>query len=526
EAHLVPFEMVLAATKPAAVMPSYNEIDGIPSHANKWLLQDVLRKQFGYEGLITSDYSGVQDLKAFHHVATTEADAALRAFNAGVDMDLPDGVCYAKLGDLVKSGKILTAALDASVRRVLCLKFRLGLFENPFADAAKASSLVKLDTTRALALEAARKSIVLLKNDNALLPLTKGAQKTIAVIGPHSDDTRLGSYSGEPTHRVSVLDGIRRAVGDSGKVIYSKGCSLTTNETASPMNAWLEVDLQVFPTPAEDQAAIADAVEVARNADLVVLVLGENELICRESWAPHHIGDRSSLDLIGAQNQLADAIFALGKPVVVYLMNGRPLAIPKIIERANAVLEGWYAGQETGNAAADILFGQVNPSAKLTITVPRSVGQIPIYYNHKPSSHSFSYLDEVSSPLFPFGFGLSYTKFDCGPVKLSAAAIKRDGHAQARVIVTNSGSTAGDEIVQLYITDRVASVTRPVKSLKGFRRIHLAPGASQQVEFQITPEMLSLYDETMNRVVEPGEFEIIIGNSSAADNLAVLNVTE
>jgi beta-glucosidase len=526
ESHLVPFAMVVAAAQPAAVMPSYNEIDGVPAHANRWLLQAVLRGQFGFDGLITSDYSGISDLRDFHHIAATDADAALRAFAAGVDMDFPVGKNYAHLAELVKAGKISEAAINERVARVLRLKFRLGLFENPYADADAAEALLKQDSTKALALEAAQKSVVLLKNQNGLLPLAPGKYKTIAVIGPHAADTRLGSYSGEPLYNVSILDGVKRAVGDGAKILYAKGCSITTNEGPSPMRAWNFVDRQQLPTAEADRVDSAQAVKLASQADVIILVLGENELICREAWSDEHFGDRASLDLFGRQNELADELFKLGKPVVVYLMNGRPLAIPHIVESAAAVLEGWYAGQETGHAVADILFGQVNPSGKLTITIPREVGQLPIYYNHKPSSRGFAYVDADNRPLFPFGFGLSYTTYEYGEPRLRALEMKTTGSAEVSTTVTNSGKVAGDEIVQLYIHQKVASVTRPVRELKGFQRISLAPGESKVVRFSITPDMLALYDEDLKRVVEPGEFEIIVGPSSDGGKIALLRVVE
>ncbi len=526
ESHLIPFEMVIAAAHPAAVMPSYNEVDGVPSHENKWLLQDVLRAKFGFQGLIASDYGGVGDLEHFHHVAANKSEAALRAFNAGVDMDLPSGSNYAELVALTRGGKISERAVDAAVARVLRLKFQLGLFEHAYADASRAEAVTRLDSSRQLALEAARRSIVLLKNKDDVLPLVKERYKTIAVIGPHSDDARLGSYSGDPWYRVSVLDGIKRKVGSSVRVLHAKGCSITTNESDSSRKAWEKVEHQAFPTTEQSEADIAEAVDVAKQAEAIVLVIGENELISREAWSQRHIGDRASLDLFGAQNELAERIFDLGKPVVVYLMNGRPLAIPDVVERADAVLEGWYMGQETGNAAADILFGDVNPSGKLTITIPRSVGQVPIYYDQKPSSRSFAYVDSKNTPLFPFGFGLSYTKFEYGEPQLAATSIKPDGQTVASVTVTNTGSRAGDEVVQLYVHDKVASVTRPVRELKGFKRVGLAPGASETVSFTITPDMLSLYNIDMKRVVEPGEFEIVLGPSSAFGKSVTLRVED
>jgi beta-glucosidase len=525
ELHLAPFRDVIAEAHPATVMPSYNEIDGLPSHANRWLLQDVLRKEFGFDGLVVSDYHGVRELFRCHHVAADDPEAALRAFNVGVDTDLPLGEHYALLSGLVREGKLAESALDESAARVLRLKFAVGLFEDSTADAAKAMKIANLNSSKALAREAAQKSIVLLKNKSNLLPLDKDGYETIAVIGPHSDDARLGGYCGEPLYRVSLLEGIKNHVGDFAKVVHAKGCLLTTNE-GSPRNSWDKVRMQEFPSPEENQALIAQATELAKTSDLIVLVIGDNELICREAWSADHIGDRASLDLFGAQNELAEAIFRLGKPVIVYLMNGRPLAIPHIIEKAHAVLEGWYMGQETGNAAADILFGDVNPSGKLTMTIPRSVGQVPIYYNQKPSARGFRYMDLDNSPLFPFGFGLSYTTFGYEEPRLSNHEIPLNGKAEVSVKLTNTGNRHGDEIVQLYIHDIVASVTRPVKELKGFQRVSLAPGASKTVSFSITPDMLSFYNEDLRRIVEPGDFEIIVGPSSAEGKSITLRVVE
>jgi beta-glucosidase len=524
--HLAPFQTVIAEAHPAALMATYNEIDGVPSTVNRWLLQDVIRKQFGFDGLIVSDYDAIRFLIDWHHVAANKTEAARRAFMTGVDMDMPTGECYPELIGLVKSGKIPESAIDESVARVLRLKFRLGLFENPYADAAAAKALINRDSTKALAREAAQKSIVLLKNQNGLLPFAPGKYKTIAVIGPHAADTRLGSYSGEPPYTVSILDGVKRAAGDSARVLYAKGCSITTNEGPSSMKAWLKVDRQQLPTAAQDEADIAEAVKTARQSDVIVLVLGENELICREAWTDEHFGDRASLDLFGRQNELAEAMFKLGKPVVVYLMNGRPLAIPHIVEKADAVLEGWYAGQETGNAAADILFGRVNPSGKLTITIPREVGQLPIYYDQKPSSRGFAYVDADNRPLFPFGYGLSYTTFNDSEPQLSATNMKTNGSVEVSTTVTNTGKVAGDEIVQLYIHQKTGSVTRPVRELKGFRRISLAPGESKTVCFAITPDMLAIYNMDLKRVVEPGEFELIVGPASNEGKTALLHVME
>lgn len=526
ERHLAPFKHIIATTKPATVMPSYNEVDGLPSHANKWLLYDVLRHELGFEGLVVADYHGVRELFKCHHVVNDDDEAALLAFDVGVEVDLPMGEHYTRLVQLVRDGKVSMAAIDRSVARVLELKNSLGLFEEPAADAITAKMLVESESARKLALEAAQKSIILLKNRNGLLPLDAVRFPKIALVGPHADDTRLGSYSGEPLHKNSILDGIRRKVAGAAEILHARGCRLTTNETDNPRWSWEKVRLQEFPSPEENAADIAHAVKIAQGCDLVVLVLGENELICRETWAQDHYGDRTSLDLFGAQNALADAMFSLGKPVIVYLMNGRPLAIPHIVERADALLEGWYMGQETGEAVADILFGDVNPSGKLTMTIPRHVGQVPFYYNHKPSARGIPNLDTHDSPLFPFGFGLSYTTFDYSNLCIVPERIRPEGNAEVSIKITNTGSRVGDEIVQLYIRDVAASVTRPVKELKGFKRITLDPGAFEMITFVITPEMLQFYGRDMRLLVELGDFEIFVGRSSAEGVTGLLHVVE
>jgi len=526
DVHLVPFRMALAESKPVSVMPSYNELDGLPSHANVALLQGILRGEWGFDGLIASDYEGVEYLASVHGLAADNAEAAALALRTGVEINLPKGEAFARLRPLVLSGRVPVALVDRAVGRVLRLKFQMGLFENPYADATAAVALSRLASSRTLALEAARRSIVLLKNRDGLLPLDKQAARTIAVVGPNAVQARLGSYSGEPWQTVGLLAGIRAKVGASVKVVHAEGCRLIANLPEQPRQAWETLNL-IEPVPAEVNRALREeAVAVAAQADLIVLALGENEALCREAWAPTHIGDSTTLALFGEQEALARAMFALGKPVIVYLMNGRPLAIPEIAERADAVIEGWYMGQETGTAAADILFGDVNPSGKLTITFPRTVGQVPAYYNHKPGARLFDYVDTPVSPLYPFGFGLSYTTFSYGEPALAANRIAKDGATRVSVVVTNTGKRAGDEIVQLYIRDPAASVTRPVKALKGFARISLAPGESKTVTFDVGREQLAFHGVDLAEIVEPGTIEVWVGPSSVALKKAVLTVTE
>jgi beta-glucosidase len=349
-------------------MPSYNEIDGVPSHANRWLLHDILRGEFGFTGLIVSDYSGIVLLKDGHHVAGSLADAGALALTAGVQMELPEPASYPSLREALEAGSVTTAQIDEAAGAVLTWKFRLGLFEHPYADLAKAKAAAERPESRALALEAAHESIVLLKN-NGLLPLSTGRMHTIAVIGPNAAVARLGSYSGTPSHSVSLLEGIRRKVDGKAKVLYAQGCVLVKDDAGNAFANW-QVPTVVLATDDENRPLIDEAKQVAVQADVVILAIGETEALCREAWSSDHLGDVDTLDLRGSQRLLIDAILATGKPVVVYLSNGRPLAIGQLKQDASAIIEGWYMGEETGTAAADILFGDVSPSGKLTVSFP------------------------------------------------------------------------------------------------------------------------------------------------------------
>ncbi|MBA4089585.1 MAG: beta-glucosidase [Sphingobium sp.] len=509
-----PFEQVVKRTGIEAVMASYNEIDGVPSHANRWLLENVLREEWGFKGAVVSDYSAIDQLMSIHHIAANLEEAAIRALDAGVDADLPDGLSYATLGKLVREGKVSEAQVDLAVRRMLDLKFRAGLFEHPYADAAASEKITNNTEARALALKAAQRSITLLKNDG-MLPLKP--EGTIAVIGPSAAVARLGGYYGQPPHSVSILEGIKAKVGGKANIVFAQGVKITENDD------WWE-DSVTKSDPAENRKLIAQAVAAAKNVDRIVLTLGDTEQSSREGWADNHLGDRPSLDLVGEQQALFDALKALGKPITVVLINGRPASTVTISEQANAILEGWYLGEQGGNAVADVLFGDVNPGAKLPVTVPRSVGQLPMFYNAKPSARR-GYLFDTTDPLYPFGFGLSYTTFDLSPPRLAAARIGTGGKTTVSVDVRNSGGREGDEVVQLYIHDKVSSVTRPIKELKGFQRITLKPGETRTVTFTISPESLQMWNDHMERVVEPGDFEIMTGNSSVALQSATLTVT-
>ena len=519
---LYPFKEVIEKGRAMSVMASYNEIDGVPSHANKWLLRDVLRGEWGFDGVVVSDYYAITELHrrdeaSSHSVAKDKSEAAQLSVAAGVNIELPDPDCYPLLLQLVRDGVINESELDELVGAMLRHKFRLGLFEDPYVDPPRHTIERRLEKDRAIALRAAQKTITLLKNEGNALPLTAGKHKAIAVIGPNADARLLGGYSGKPKYYTSVLQGIREKVGKSAEVLYSEGCKITVG------GSWND-DKVTFPDPNDDRRAIAEAVAVAKRSDLVILVVGDNEMTSREGWSKVHLGDRANLDLIGMQNELVQAIVETGKQVVVVLFNGRPISINYIQKHVPAVLECWYIGQETGRAVADVLFGDQNPGGKLPITVPRSGGHVPCYYNYKPSARR-GYLADDISPLYPFGFGLSYTTFSFTNVRLEKKAIRKDESTKVLVDVKNTGSRAGDEVVQMYIRDIVSSVTRPVKELKGFVRIGLKPGESQTVALTIAPEHLSFTNIDMEHGVEPGDFEIMVGNSSRDSDLQKLVLT-
>ena len=517
EVFLPSFKAAVTEGGIVSVMASYNEIDGVPAHANSWLLEKVLRQEWGFKGYIVSDYYGIPQLQDLHHVANSKEEAARLALDAGVDIELPDPDSFPVLVKLVREGKVSEAAINKAVARLIRAKFLLGLFENPYVDPDRAVRVTNSPEHRELAAEAARRSIVLLKNENNLLPLNRSRLRSIAVIGPNADRVHLGGYSDNPGRAVSVLQGITEKVGNQIKVTYAEGCKITQEG-----GDWF-ADSSHLSNPAVDEKLIAQAVELARTADVALLVLGGNEDTNKEAWAENHLGDRDSLDLVGKQNDLVKAVLATGKPTIVLLINSGPLSINYIAENVPAILEGFYLGQETGVGVADVLFGDFNPAGKLTVTFPRSVGQLPSFYNRKPSARR-GYLFTSKEPLFPFGFGLSYTTFDYSNLQVSPAQIRPKDETKVSVTVRNTGKRAGDEIVQLYIRDLVSSVTRPIMELKDFKRISLAPGESKTVEFIITPDKLSFFNLNMETVVEPGWFDIMVGSSSVKYQTVKLEV--
>ncbi len=505
EMHMESFRLCIKYANPAGIMAAYCEVDGVPAHANPWLLKEVLRKEWGYKGIVVSDWWAIDQLWKKHHVELDEKAAALKAFHSGVTIDLPYGNNYSHLTALVKEGKISLKDIDMAVSYILAMKFRMGLFEQGDVDISNANKLKANNTGRALALEAAEKSIVLLKNNNNLLPLDINRYKKIALVGPCAAVNYLGDYSGIPAHNVSILEGLKNKTGGRAEIIYHKGVDMTTNGDTISINNYQYINTAIFPNADSNRMKIAQATQLASQADVIIVAVGENEQISREAGT-NRMGDMSTLELVSQQDELVKAMVETGKPVIVYLSHARPYAINYISGHADAIVDGWFCGEEAGNAFANILFGDVNPSAKLTISIPRSVGQLPVYYNYKPSSKGYDYVTEKNTPLYHFGYGLSYTTFSYGRPQLKGRNIS--------VTVTNSGNRKGEEVVQLYIHDKVSSVTRPVKELKGFQKIMLSAGESKNVSFIITDDMLKFWNRDMQYVVEPGEFEIMVGPNS------------
>jgi beta-glucosidase len=519
EIFLYPFREAVQKGGAISVMASYNEIDGIPSHANAWLLRDVLRGEWGFEGFVVSDYYALWELHYRpdthgHFVAADRKAAAALAVRAGVNLELPEPDCYLNLVELVKEGTLDESQLDELVEPMLLWKFRMGLFDDPFVDPDAADRISGSEENRQLALQAARETITLLKNENDLLPLDLDTISTIAVVGPNANRSMLGGYSGTPKFEVTLLEGVRARVGAAAEVLYSEGCKITVG------GSWNE-DQVVPGDPEDDRRMIAEASAVASNADVIIVAVGGNEQTSREAWARSHMGDRTTLEPVGRQNELVKAMIDTGKPVVVLLFNGRPLSVQYIHDNAHAVCECWYLGQESGRAAAEVLFGDYNPSGKLPISFPRSAGHIPAYYNHKPSARRGYLFDDVS-PLFAFGYGLCYTTFAIDNVRLERDTIPADGTTRVLADVTNTGKRAGAETVQLYIRDLVSSATRPVRELKGFVKVYLEPGETKTAVLDIHPDSLAFYTANMEYAVEPGDFEIMAGNSSREEDLTKL----
>ncbi len=493
DVYLPPFKAAIDAGA-GTIMSAFDDLDGVPATANPFTLRTILKDEWGFKGFVVSDWDAVGELIA-HGIACDSSEATKKAVEAGVDMDMV-GPYHSHLEALVKSGKVPMNVIDDAVRRILRVKFKLGLFENPYVDVQKAKSALMLPKYLELARREAREAIVLLKNEGNILPLSK-RMKSLAVIGPLADDQidMLGCWhcQGQPGPVASVLAGIKSKLASGTKVFYAKGCGITDTSTAG----------------------FAEALRAAKKADVVVIVVGESGDMTGEAES------RSSLNIPGVQVELVKKIVALGKPVVEVLMNGRPLSISWSAKHVPAIVESWFLGTEAGNAIADVLFGDYNPSGKLTTSFPRTVGQVPIYYDHmntgrppSPTNHfSSKYIDLPIGPLFPFGFGLSYTTFKFSSLHVAEDPAGAD-HFIVTFDVTNTGSRSGEEVAQMYFRQTCTSVTRPVEQLAGFRRVKLAPGQTKKVSLVLTPYEMSFHNMQMKRVVQSGPLEIMVGGNS------------
>lgn len=512
EVFLPPFEAAVKEARVGAIMPGHQDMNGIPLHMDGARLNGLLRDEWGFDGFIVSDNNDISRLELMHHIARNRTEAAVMGLKAGVDMDLvigksPKFSAYIDhvLTDTLAKDPALMKYVDQSVRRILTAKYRLGLFDD---DKVYADTLVSTPEAQEMALHLAHKAVTLLKNENDLLPLNADELKSIAVIGPNAGEVRLangrytqmGGYSGIPPYYTSVLEGIEAKVGKKLKVNYAQGCDLNS----------------------DTKAGFAEAIAAAKRSDVVILAIGGSIETCGEGK------DRDDLDLFGAQNELVKAIHQTGKPIVAVLLNGRPLTINYLADNIPAIIEGWYLGMRTGEALADVIFGDYNPGGKLTVSFPRSVGQLPVTYLEKPDfvgSGKGEYRFADKSPLFPFGFGLSYTTFAYGLPTLTVPTIKPGESTSVSISVTNTGNRAGEEVVQMYVRDDYASVGRYLKMLKGFERVSLAPGETKTVSFTLGFDELSLYDTALERVVEPGTFTISVGASSRANDLQTTRLT-
>ena len=515
EVFLRPFEAAIKEANALAVMACYNEVLNVPAHANKWLLSDVLRKEWGFKGLVNSDYNATIEIAAFHHAAANQMEGGILAMNAGVDLEQSDKYTFQELPEAIKQGKIDEKTLNQTVLRVLEMKFNIGLFEHPYSEAA-AQNIVGCSDHRKVALEAARQSQVLVKNDNNLLPLD--AKKKILVVGPEAMYAPVGGYSHVPRQRVTPLQALKEKY-PQASIDYAEGCRLTVQDPTHRVFGAVEMTSREVNLP-----LIKEAMEKAKSADVIVLMVGENELISRESTDPTRRGDLSDLELPGCQNELVDSLKTLGKPMAAFVFSGTTLAYQNLANKADAIVQCWYLGQENGYAVAETLFGENNPSGKLTISIPRSAGHLPCYYYHKPTARLRPYNFVENGPLYPFGYGLSYTTYAYGEPRLSQSTIAANGKVTVSVDVTNTGKRQGNEIVQLYINDKVSLVTQPVKLLKDFARITLKPGETKTVNFTLTADKLSHLGLDMKPVVEPGEFDIMVGPSSTDLKTTTLTV--
>lgn len=514
-----------------SVMASFNEIDGIPATGNKWLMTEVLRNQWGFDGFVLSDYTGVTEM--VEHGMGDTLDVAALALNAGIDMDMVSDAMPERLAEALDKNMVDQQAIDQACRRILEAKFKLGLFDDPYkyCDLERKKTDIFTDENRKVARDAAAQSFVLLKNENKLLPLAK--KGTIAVIGPlgNNKENMVGSWSvaGDYTQAISLFDGLKNGVGDKANILYAKGSNVYEDES-------LEKKVSIFGKPTyrdnrSEAAMINEALSIAKKSDVIIAALGEVSEMSGES------SSRTDIQIPDIQQRLLKELLKTGKPVVLVLFAGRPMAIKWEAENVPSILNVWFGGTEAGSAIADVLFGDVNPSGKLSTTFPQNIGQVPIFYNYKntgrplPDGQWFTkfksnYLDVSNEPLYPFGFGLSYAQFDYGDINLSSASLVSDQTLTVSVDVTNTSKVAGKEVIQLYVRDMVGSITRPVKELKAFQKVEMEPGETKKVIFKITSEDLKFYNYDLEHVWEAGEFEVMIGGNSRDTKNATFELTD
>ncbi|WP_191830961.1 beta-glucosidase BglX [Pseudomonas fluorescens] len=524
--YLPPYRAAIDAGA-GGVMVALNSINGVPATSNTWLMHDLLRKDWGFKGVTVSDHGAITELVR-HGVARDGREAAKLAIKAGIDLSMNDSLYDSELASLLKAGEINQADIDNAVREVLGAKYDMGLFADPYRRIGKASddpadTYAENRLHRAEARDVARRSMVLLENREQTLPLKKAG--TIALVGPLADAPidMMGSWAaaGRPQQSVTVREGMRQVLGDQAKVIYAKGSNVTHDKAILDYLNFLNFDApEIVDDPRPAAVLIDEAVKAAKQSDVIVAVVGESRGMSHES------SSRTTLEIPAAQRELIKALKATGKPLVLVLMNGRPLSLSWEREQADAILETWFTGTEGGNAIADVLFGDYNPSGKLPITFPRSVGQIPMYYNHlsigrpftpgKPGNYTSQYFEEPNGPLYPFGYGLSYSEFSLSPLTLSSKTLKKGQTLEASIRVKNTGKRDGETVVQLYVQDIAASMSRPIKELKNFQKVMLKAGEERTVRFQISEEDLKFYNTQLQWAAEPGEFNVQVGLDSQA----------
>jgi beta-glucosidase len=512
-----PVEAAIRETGVLSLMPSYNEVDGIPSHANRWLLEEVLRGEMGFHGYTYSDWGGVEFNCGFHHVAADNAEAGAQALEAGVDLEAPGPSCYRHLAALVKSGRVKEAEIDKAAERVLRVKFQAGLFDGRPDSALEAlRKIARCPEHVGLSQRVAEESLVLLKNDRNLLPLNPSALKSVAVMGPNADQVQFGDYCWSKNNHdgVTILRGLRERLGEGVAVNYTKGCDLVGLSTNG----------------------FAEAIAIARKSDVAVVVLGDTSMILSGvGWEDETLPSSGTVgegyDVTepvppGVQQDLVRAVLAAGKPVIVVFLSGRPYSVPWMKEQVPAIIEAFYPGEQQGYAVADVLLGRVNPSGRLSVSVPQSAGHIPTVYDYKPSGRGFyrrpgtpekigrDYVFCSPAPLWSFGFGLSYTEFKYADLEIETPVVAPNGEARISFALANSGARAGKEVAQVYIREEVSSVTTPVMKLAGFEKVELAPGQTRRIVMTIASSELELWNRAMKRVVEPGMFSVMVGASA------------